>query len=106
MVSTELTVRRGEDSSRSFSLRKREDVFPNFLGLSLSHTQRSGFIMLRSEHRALLLHGPREEDLSGDQLDSSYDRFHQELRKIRVDCVIMAHQLVVNQLSRNPSSGG
>ena len=106
MISTELTVRRGEDSSRSFSLRKREDVFPKFLGLGLPRIQGSGFIILRSEHRALLPHRPREEDPSGDQLDSSYDRVHQELGRIRVGCVIMAHQFVVTQLSRNPSPGG
>ena len=36
------------------------------------------FITLRSEHGALLLRRLRGEDPSGDQLDSSYDVFHQE----------------------------
>jgi len=61
-----------------------------------------GFITLRSEYRTLLLRRLREEDPSGDQLDSSYDRFYQELGKMRAEYVIIAHQLVVTQLSRNP----
>jgi hypothetical protein len=78
MISTELTVGRGENSSRSFALRKREDIFPDFLGLGLSRIQRSGFIIPRPEHRASLLRRPREEDPSGDQLDSSYDRSRED----------------------------
>ena len=35
-------------------------------------------------------------------MDSSYNRFHQELKKMRIDFAIIAYQLVVTQLSRNP----
>jgi len=63
------------------------------------------FDILQSEHEASLLHRLREEDPLEDQLDSSYDRSHQGLGKRRVDCVIMANQLVVTQLIRNPNPG-
>ena len=76
----------------------------NFLGLALSGfgVKVLSIILIRSERENSLPRTLREVDLSGVQLDLSWNRPRLELVPMRADCVIMAHQLVVTQLSRNP----